>query len=82
MTDSCLSFLILPALTSACFSALMRSSNTEAGSSFGSCGTSFPCTASCSIDFFNSSGKELSNDVIAFSEIAYKSIYCSTHRIL
>ena len=63
MTDSFLSFLILPALISACFSALMRSSNTEAGSSFGSCGTSFPCTASCKMDFLSKSENELFNEL-------------------
>ena len=36
----------LPDLIKASFSALMRSKSTDAGSSFSSCGTNFPCTAS------------------------------------
>ena len=39
ITDSFLSRLILPCLISSSFSARIRSSSTEAGSSFGSCGT-------------------------------------------
>ena len=41
--------LILPSFISRSFSALIRSSKTDAGSSFGSCGTSFPCIARSSI---------------------------------
>ena len=42
---SFLSRLILPCLINSSFSARMRSRRTEAGSSFGSCGTSFPLIA-------------------------------------
>ena len=41
-------FLILPSAINLAFSACMRLSNSLAGSSFGSCGTSLPITASCS----------------------------------
>ncbi|RXV61752.1 hypothetical protein D6C19_11435 [Ligilactobacillus murinus] len=40
--------MILPSSYNLCFSALIFSSNTDAGSSFGSCGTSFPCIATSS----------------------------------
>lgn len=43
--NSFLSRLILPCLINSSFSARMRSRRTEAGSSFGSCGTSFPLIA-------------------------------------
>lgn len=53
ITDGFFSFLILPSLISCSFSARMRSSSTEAGSSLGSCGTSLPCTAICRMEFFS-----------------------------
>ena len=70
-----MSFLILPSAINLCFSARIRSRRTEAGSSEESCGTSFPCTASCKIDFFRRSGKA------AFNEFAAEqaSPYCSTN---
>ena len=37
--------IILPSLIKRCFSARIRSSKTDAGSSFGSCLTSLPCIA-------------------------------------
>ena len=43
--NSYFGFLIFPAFTSRAFSAAMRFSSSEAGSSFGSCGTSLPRTA-------------------------------------
>ena len=45
--------LILPSFISRSFSALIRSSRTDAGSSLGSWGTSFPCIARSSIFWRN-----------------------------
>ena len=42
-------FLIFPCFTSSAFSAAIRFNNSDAGSSFGSCGTSLPRTASSRI---------------------------------
>ncbi|MNS80354.1 hypothetical protein D3C72_1140310 [compost metagenome] len=49
ISGKALGFLILPSLTSSTFSAAMRSSSTEAGSSLGSCGTNLPRTANSRI---------------------------------
>ncbi len=46
-------FLILPCFTSSAFSAAIRFSSSDAGSSFGSCGTSLPRTASSRISSRN-----------------------------
>ena len=53
MIDSFLSFLIFFSLTNFAFSTLMRSRSTDAGSSLGSCGTSFPCIAHLSMLFLS-----------------------------
>ncbi|CRH48879.1 Uncharacterised protein [Chlamydia trachomatis] len=67
MYDSFLSRLILPSLISFSFSSFIRSKRTDAGSSFGSCLTSLPSIAYCSIDFFNLSAKVDSSSVNFFS---------------
>ena len=48
-------FFIFPSFTSWAFSCAIRLSSSEAGSSFGSCGTSLPITASCRMVCFNAS---------------------------
>ena len=62
-----------PSAINFCFSARIRSRRTAAGSSVGSCGTSFPCTASCKIDFLRRSGKLIFRLDSLISEV----LYCS-----
>lgn len=82
MTDSFLFFLIFPCFISSCFSALIRSNSTLAGSSSGFCGTSLPCTASCRIDFFRASGKVVLRVVRCSSALPYLSMYGRSSSIL
>ena len=53
LEDALLSRLIFFSLIKRSFSWRILSSKTLAGSSLGSCGTSFPCIAHCNMLFFN-----------------------------
>ena len=68
-------FLSFPSFTSLAFSLRILSSNTDAGSSLGSCGTKRPSIASCRMLFFNRSGSSSFNLSSASCALPYSSTF-------